>query len=241
MMNSIQNTALITGAAIRLGRGIALKLAASGYNIALHYNSSEKEAGKTKIEIETAGVKCGLFKCDLSYESEALSLIDKVFMSFPDLNVLINNASVFLKAGIKESDPELFNKIININFKAPVFLAKKFAEIIGKGNIINILDAKIIEKNSKYSIYNLSKKMLHEFTLTAAKEFSPDIRVNAVSPGFILGPESESGEYFNKMLKNRSILKNGKIEDINNAIEFLLKNQYINGQIIYIDGGLHNQ
>jgi len=230
-------TALITGAGKRIGKEIAVFLAKNGYNIALHYNSSVKDAEILSDEIRKIGVKCYKFKCDLSDEKETLSLIKNVYEEFNDLEILINSASVFKRSKITELEPELINEIFNINFKAPLILSKYFALTAKKGNIINILDTLIQKNNSGFSIYTLSKKALKELTLMSAKEFAPNIRVNGIAPGLFLPKDDESEEYFKKTISNIPLKRIGSVDDLTETISFILKNDYLTGQIIYLDGG----
>lgn len=231
--------ALVTGGARRIGAEIIKKLAKLGYNIALHYNISNDDAKKIKKEVESVGVKCKLFQCDLSEEKKVSRLLNDVKNEFPDLTLLINNASIFIRSEIKETENDIFNKIFNINFKAPYILSRDFAKIINKGNVINIIDTKINNNDYIYAAYTLSKKILADFTLMAAKEFAPDIRVNGIAPGIILPPAGKPEEYLKNIVKKVPLKKKGEPGDIIKAMEFLLTNEYITGQIIYVSGGQH--
>ena len=191
-------SALITGGAKRIGKAIAVHLAESGFDIALHYNTSKKEALETAREIKGLGQKCLIFKCDFNKISNTLSLIKEVKKSFPSLNLLINNASIFKEGLLTNTDVNQFENHFNINLKTPFFLSRDFAKLCKRGHIINILDTNITRKHSKYFSYNLSKKMLHEFTKMAAVELAPNIRVNAVAPGPILPPPYKDLKYLQK-------------------------------------------
>ena len=237
--NTIKGAALVTGGAVRIGKSIAIKLAALGYDIALHYNGSETEAVETKDRIEKYGVRCRTVKADFSNEDGFMRLADIAFDSFPDLNVLVNSASVFIRGHITDTGTSLFDTIMNINFKAPFFLSKKFGTLCKNGNIVNILDVKITEHNSNYAAYNLSKKALYELTLMSAKEFAPSIRVNGVAPGLILPPPGQNDGYLDRIAEKIPMKKKGSIENITGAVEFILKNDYITGQVIFCDGGQH--
>ena len=235
----MKKAALVTGGAVRIGAGMALKLAGMGYDIALHYNNSQTEAEKIKREVEKKGTKCKLFKSDFSIETEVTGLIEEVSNEFEELTLLINNASIFERFKITETTLELFEKTFNINFKTPFILSRDFAKLVEKGNIINVLDTKAIKNSYFYAAYTLSKKSLLEFTKMAANEFGPDIRVNAIAPGLILEPEGKTSEYLDKMAENIPLKKRGSLEEINNALEFILLNGYVTGQIIFVDGGQH--
>ncbi|NBX04169.1 MAG: SDR family NAD(P)-dependent oxidoreductase [Alphaproteobacteria bacterium] len=178
--------ALVTGGAKRLGREIALTLAARGYDIALHYNASRIDAEKTAAEIEQAGVSCTLFAADLSDIMQCEALVDSVFQAFPHVNVLVNNASIFERGELKETTLELLARHMRINFEAPVFLTQAFAERCKNGAVVNMVDARVHQKKHPYMAYLLSKKALLNFSHMAAVELAPHIRVNAVCPGFVI-------------------------------------------------------
>jgi pteridine reductase len=239
LKQNITYTAFITGAAKRIGKEIALSLAKSGYNIALHFNNSLNEAKILQSEIKNLNVKCEIFQCDFSKESEVLKLIKNAYEVFPYINTLINSASIFEKSTILQTKTSLFDDIFNVNFKAPFILSKEFALHSKKGNIINLLDTKINKNGNSYAAYTLSKKLLKDFTLMSAKEFAPEIRVNGIAPGFILPPDDANKGYINSNAINIPLNTTGNISYITDAVDFLLNNNYITGQIIYIDGGQH--
>ncbi len=228
-------TALITGATRRIGKECALSIAEAGFNIALHYNRSAPE--ELAAEIEEKGVKCKPFKCDFADSSSLTTLIPSVLAEFPDLEILVNNASIFEPSTIVETTEALFDSHFNINFKAPFFLSKAFAQNERKGQIINILDTKIRGNDSPYAAYLLTKKVLADFTRMAAKEFAPNIRVNAVSPGLILPQKGRDQAYFDKLTEKIPLKKRGFPTDVARAIRFLIENEFITGEIISIDGG----
>jgi NAD(P)-dependent dehydrogenase (short-subunit alcohol dehydrogenase family) len=230
-------TALVTGATRRIGKEIALSLGRAGFNIALHHNESSPDDLTAEIESLEAGVKCLAFRCDFSDPKEVGGLIEAVTMSFPDLEVLVNNASIFLPSTINETTEELFDSHFNINFKAPFFLSKAFAEKVESGNIINILDTKVNGDNSPHAAYLLTKKVLADFTRMAAKEFAPGIRVNAVSPGLILPQYGKDQTYFDKLTQKIPLKRRGFPTDIARAVAFFIESDFITGETVTIDGG----
>ncbi len=234
-----KKAALITGSAKRIGRAIAIHLAESGFDIALHYNTSKADAKKVLKEIKDKGQNCVLFQCDISNTNNVLTLIDKVKQSFPHLSLLINNASIFEKRSFLESNLDFFENHLNTNFKAPFFLSQSFAKSCKKGHIINLLDTNITRDRTKYFVYNLTKKMLSEFTKMAAAELAPDIRVNAIAPGPILPPLNKEKEYLERDMLSVPLKRWGSESEILQSIDFLLKNKYLTGQCIFVDGGDH--
>ncbi|MEA2013351.1 MAG: SDR family oxidoreductase [Verrucomicrobiota bacterium] len=231
------STALITGAAKNIGREIALSLAAENINIALHCNKSIEQAKKTQAEILKKGVKCKIFNYDLCKTEKIKTLIENVKKEFKDFDILINNASVFIRASIKDTSEKIFNEAFQLNFAAPFFLSKAFVMQCKKGNIINLLDTKVAENDYIYSAYNLSKKTLAEFTKMGALEFAPKIKVNAIALGIILIKDSDKP--LKSLAKKAPLGNSGRLEDVKKTISFLLKSTSITGEIIYLDGGKH--
>lgn len=235
----MKGTALITGGAKRIGRAVALSLAGKGYNIGLHYHSSQADAESAASDIRSKGVECELFQCDLSHSEKVAMLIPRVFDRFPECNLLVNNASVFQRARLMETDEALFDRHFNTNLKAPFFLSRDFARLCRKGHVINILDTKISRTLVEYFAYTLTKKALYEFTCMAAKELGPSIRVNGVSPGLILPSADLRPEDFEKMGDRVPLKTTGNPESIVSAIHFLIDNTFITGECIFVDGGEH--
>ena len=228
---------LVTGGAKRIGKAIALHLAKNGYDIALHYNTSEKEAKILTLEIKNIGQKCILFQHDFLKVTNGVNLIKKVKKKFPELSLLINNASVFNSGTFLKTDYKTLDKHFNINFKVPFFLSLDFAKLCKKGQIINMLDTNIIKRQSKYFAYTLSKKMLYEFTKMAAVELAPNIRVNAIAPGPILPPPRKDEEYLRLAGELVPLKRKGDIKNILQTLAFFLVNDYVTGQCIFVDGG----
>jgi len=230
--------ALVTGGAKRIGRSICIKLAEMGFTIALHYNTSKRDATSLANEIHSMGGQCSLFKCNLFNENETLSLISKIKKKHKDLNLLINNASIFEKSNIKNITQKSIQKHFSLHLNAPMLLTKEFALQCSKGQIINMLDTNVTKNNTKHLTYLLSKKSLLEFTKHAALELAPKFRVNAIAPGFILTPENKS-EGTARSSKDIPLRKKGRSQNIDLTIQFLIQNTYVTGQVIYVDGGEH--
>lgn len=232
-------TALVTGGAVRIGRAICERLAQSGYKVAIHYRDSRAAAESLKKKISKSGGTAEIFRCDLGKPAQAEKLIARVVKVFPDLSVLINNASVFEPSALKTFRLESFDRHMDTNLKAPMILTRDFARICKKGHIINILDTHITINRTAHTTYLLSKKSLADLTKISALELSPNIRVNAVAPGLILAPIRKQQGYLERMAKNVPARRTGNPENITQSITFLLENTYVNGQIIYNDGGEH--
>lgn len=230
---------LITGAAKRVGRAVALHFARNGYDIALHYNGSHKEAESTGNEIRAAGVACELLQADLSDSATYSPLVGRAHKLFPRLSVLVNNASVFDPGRFLEGDVALFEQEMRVNATAPIFLTQAFAKQVKRGAVVNMLDTKILSHKHRYFYYLLSKKTLAEFTRMAAVELGPHIRVNAVCPGHIL-PGGEWGEEYQQRLEpTLPLAKIATLDEVASAVYSLSNTNSLTGQFIFVDGGEH--
>lgn len=231
--------ALITGAAGRLGRGIALHLAAKGYDIALHYRHSRAEAEATARDIAGKNVVCHLLQADLADPAQCPALVAKAHTAFPQLSVLVNNASVFDKGGFLESDASLLRKEFAVNFEAPVFLTQAFARQVKQGAVVNMLDTCVTQHRHSHFFYLLSKKSLLAFTQMAAAELAPAIRVNGVAPGYVLPSEHWGEEYKEKLEARLPMGKIATVEDVAQAVYTLVSSPALTGQVLFVDGGEH--
>jgi len=219
-----------------LGRQIALELAGAGWDIALHYHKSEIAAKKVKQEIILKGRQCHIFKADLSIPDITSGLLDDILNKFPDLLLIVNNASIFSVGRLSETSIEQFNTNLNIHLISPFNLIRHFTEKQKSGQIINILDTKISENDVSRFAYNLSKKSLAELTRMAALEYAPEFRVNAISPGAVL-PPGDNPQIPAGVIKCNPMKKIVSVSSIMQSILFLTENADITGQIITIDGG----
>lgn len=222
---------------MRIGKEVSLNLARKGYDIALHYNSSEKNALATRELILKTGVGCELFRCDLSSPKDAGELVPEVIKSFGGLCVLVNNASIFENVGFRDVTPEFLETDMAVNFKAPFFLSQSFSTEASGGLIVNFLDTRVKKNPVEHFCYNLSKKCLYHLTKMLARELAPDFRVNAVCPGAILAPSGQGEGYLREMARGAPMKRTGSIEDIVNAFNYLLENDYVTGECLFVDGG----
>lgn len=232
-------TALITGAAKRVGKAMASHLANQGWNIAIHYNNSAAEAELFRSELsgKFPKQKFEVFKADLNSSEEVEMLLPQVILTMGNLELLINNASVFEQAWLRNTPTELLNRQMNVNFRAPFMLTRDFATLIKHGIIINFTDTRIVTNKSNFAAYSISKKALWELTQMAALEFGPDIRVNAIAPGLTLPPEEKGEEYLWKLAGNIPMKRPGGLEPILKSLDFILNNDYLTGQLLFCDGG----
>jgi pteridine reductase len=232
-------TALITGASKRLGRAMSEHLAGLGWNIIIHFNSSEEDALKLEATLRSKYPIQDFFhiQADLSVIHEVETLIPKIASEFGKVDLLINNASVFMPSSISETSSEMLDKHFNIHLKTPFLLIRDFKDYFNNGTVVNIVDTRITSNDSGYAAYSLSKQSLWDLTRMAAFEFSPGIRINAIAPGLILPPEGKDSDYLEEMAQKIPMKRPGSIEIILKCLDFILDNEYLTGQLIFADGG----
>ncbi len=235
----MNKTALITGAAKRVGKAMAIHLASQGWNIAIHYNTSEPEARLFCDELTKAfpNQQFEVFKADLNFPDEVEKLIPQVIQKMKVIDLLVNNASVFKPANLGETSSELFDRQMNVNFKAPFIFIRDFARKLKAGVIVNFVDTRIVTNQSNFAAYSISKKALWELTKMAALEFGPEIRINAIAPGLTLPPEEKGEDYLLKLAENVAMKRPGGLEPILKSLDFILNNDYLTGQLLFCDGG----
>jgi len=237
-------TALVTGAGIRLGRALALFAAERGYRVAVHYNRSEAGARETADRIRAAGGECRLFQADLGDDEAVMALPARVEAELPSLSLLVNSASVYAPGTLAETTPELLDEQMRINFRAPLLLTRAFAALGNAGQVVNIADAKASFNQYPFAAYILSKRALLDLTRLAALELAPRIRVNAIGPGAIRTPINtaawETEEAYAKLMELVPYKRIGEPEDAAGAAIFLASraSAYITGAIVPVNGGL---
>ena len=232
-------TALISGGATRIGAQIVKTLHEDGYTVIIHCHQSEEIAKALCHELNSKrNNSAQVIVADLGDNKAIKKLTQKI----KSLDLLVNNASVFYPTLTENCTTEDWDKIININLKAPFFLATGLSKVlaVSQGSIVNIIDIYSDRPLKNFSIYNISKAGLKMLTKTLAKELAPNIRTNGISPGSILWPQDESqlSEKEKIMMLDKIALKRqGSPNDISQAVLFLANARYITGQIINIDGG----
>ena len=230
-------TALVTGGAVRIGRSIALHLAERGYNIALHYWSSKQSAEQTAEELRKFNIQCEIYCIDFTNFDSIPFLMDQVLVDFNSIDLLVNSAANFIQKNIeKTSDLELLDTI-NINLMAPFILMREFKNKVNKGIIINILDERILRRVSTFSAYSISKSALAHLTELSAVSWGETIRVNGIAPGLILPPSGSGHDYLIKKAPNIPTKTHGSTSDILRGLDYLLDSPFVNGEILFIDGG----
>jgi NAD(P)-dependent dehydrogenase (short-subunit alcohol dehydrogenase family) len=226
--------ALVTGAAYRLGKVFALTLAQQGFDIVLHYHQSKAEALQTQAEIESIGRRAILSQADLTDPAQIQLLISK----FDSLNVLVNSAAFMPSGNVDLLTLENWDTSLDLNLRAPFLLAQECAKKMNTGGlVVNITDVGAQKAWSRYPSYTVSKAALESLTKILARALAPQIRVNAIAPGFVLQSNIVSDEEWQRLINRIPLKRPARTEEIASALEFLLKNEYITGQTIVVDGG----
>ncbi|HSG78173.1 MAG TPA: SDR family oxidoreductase [Acidimicrobiia bacterium] len=234
-------TALVTGGAHRVGRAIVLALADAGANIVLHYNSSSHAAEETAAEVVARGVEARLVGADLGDPSNA----DAVVAGAGDLapvQVLVNSAAMFPKDTLLDVTPEQWEAAIGVNLRSPVFLTQAFARALpedAEGAVVNVTDWRTARPYPDHFAYTIAKGGVDTFTEAAAAALAPRVRVNGVALGAILPPPGESSEYLRELARAIPVRRVGGTEPVADAVLFLLRNHFVTGEIVRIDGGAH--
>ncbi len=235
----VGRTALITGAGVRIGRAAALALADEGANIIVHYNTSRDEAEQLVKDVKHLNVNAWSIQADFNKPEEYQSLIERAIDTAGHLDILVNNASIFPVEKIDNLTFQGLMKNIEINSWVPFILSQEFKKRIGTGHIVNLEDSRVSGFDLSHVGYILSKHVLAAFTRMMALEYAPDIMVNAVRPGLILPPPDKDKSYLDRLVGSVPLKKHGEPEDIADAIVFLVRSNFITGEVIYVDGGRH--
>ena len=231
---------LITGAATRVGKAIALHFAERGWNIALHYFRSSSKARELKKIIEQNWVKVALIKTNLKNPKQVEKIVPLAKRKLGTIDCLINNAALFEKDDIANFTTKSWNDHLNINLLAPAILAKQFAKQAPKktvSNIINIIDQRIFNLTPFFMSYAISKSGLQTLTKTMAMRLGPNIKVNAIAPGPTIKSKRQTDRHFRNQVKSTLLKKSVRLEDICDIVEFLINNNSITGQIVAVDSG----
>jgi NAD(P)-dependent dehydrogenase (short-subunit alcohol dehydrogenase family) len=234
--------ALITGGAVRIGRTIALRLAEAGYAIAIQFNRSRDEAAALAAEITGAGGKAACFGASLQNHEEVAALVPRVGEAMGPLACLVNNASHFADDRLPALPPESWREHMAVNLEAPVFLSQAFAAQLPpgeRGNILNIIDQRVLRPNPHFFSYTLSKSALWAATRTMAQALAPSIRVNAIGPGPALRSVYQSETAFEKECRAMPLGQGTTPDEIADAVLFVLRSPSMTGQMIALDGGQH--
>jgi pteridine reductase len=231
-----QRTALVTGGAKRVGRAIVERLSSAGFSVAFTCNSSRDEAEALAGSIGGIAIQADLTDPPTAVKTIAESLPD----SFDHLDVLVNNASLYVPARLADTDVELARRLMSIHFESPCMLCRQFAPMLraARGHVINMVDVMVEKPMPQYLAYSASKAALWNLTLSLARELAPEVTVNGIAPGVVEWPADFPAEEREKYLKRVPLARAGTPTDVAETVYFLATTgSYITGQIIRLDGG----
>jgi pteridine reductase len=231
--------ALVTGAAGSLGRAICLKLAQNGYDLALHGRQTRSDLWALAHEVEFAGAKVALYAADLSHPATAASLIDRAVRNFGRLDLLVNSASEFFETP-RGGRPGDWDVLFRTNAVTPYYLARSASIHLAKtgGSVVNLVDVYAEHPVlTDHPAYLASKAALLTLTKVLARELSPKVRVNGVSPGAITFPSSYTSAQRRKIAHKSLLKKAGTPEDVADAVSYLASASFVTGELLRVDGG----
>lgn len=232
--------ALVTGASKRIGRALAIALAEEGVHIVAHDRRNlEADTIKVCSEVVECGAKSWPVMADLEKPEEYETLIARALRAAGSLDILVNNASIFLPSTIMDVGFGDVMQHVHVNAWTPFVLSREFSRLVKRGKIVNLLDTKITGHDREHVAYILSKHALSSLTRMCALEFAPDITVNAVAPGLILPPAGKDEAYLDRLAQTVPLKRHGGPDDIAEAVLYLLRSDFVTGQTIYVDGGRH--
>ncbi len=232
--------ALVTGSAHRLGFLFARTLAEQGYAILLHYHHAQDDAESAAQKLRVLDVPVYLAQADLTDPREILGLFGVVDSISHPLRVLVNSSAIMQSADLRTLPLEAWDETMNLNLRAPFLIAQQAQSRIraaGGGLIVNITDIAADKVWAGYPAYSVSKSALQSLTKIMARSFAPEVRVNAIAPGLALRADDFPEEEWNRLINRLPLQRPARDDELASALEFLLKNEYITGQTIRVDGG----
>ena len=233
--------ALVTGGAVRVGRSISVALGRAGYEVGVHYRTSQGDAAATVKDLKRMGGGAQAFRADLADPAQIQGMFEEVDERLGGIDLLVNSAAIFPRSEALKLSAEDWDRVFEINTRAPFLCAQQAARRMGAGSsIVNITDTGADEAWPSYVPYVASKAALVSLTRGLARAWAPDIRVNAVAPGPVLLPDEESSEDDERLAAERTVLgRVGTPEDVAGAVLYLDRAPYVTGEVIRVDGGHH--
>jgi NAD(P)-dependent dehydrogenase (short-subunit alcohol dehydrogenase family) len=237
-----QQVALVTGAGRRIGRAIALGLAQAGWDVAVHYRSSEPEAAETAAAIRALGRRAALLQCDLAIEAAVRELPARAAAELGLVSCVVNNASLFEYDSATAFSPALLAAHMQANVAAPVLLAQALHAATPSGSqavVINLLDQKLYNLNPDFLSYTLSKAALHAATTMLAQALAPTVRVVGVAPGITMVSGDQTEEGFAQAHQVTPLGRSSTPQDIADAVVYAASARALTGTTLVVDGGQH--
>ncbi len=238
----MNKSVLVTGGGKRIGRAIAKTLGQDGWNVAIHYHSSRKDAESTAEAIIAAGGRAAIVSANLMIEAETTTLVKRAEELVGPLEALVNNAAVFERDTVESVTRESWDLHLETNLRAPFVLMQSFAQRLPEGlhgSIVNVLDQRVWNLGSTFTSYTVSKMGLWTLTQSLAVALAPRIRVNAVGPGPTLPSTRQTPEQFAAQCDRVPLRHGATPDDVADAVRYLLGARSVTGQMIAVDGGEH--
>ncbi|HVI53294.1 MAG TPA: SDR family oxidoreductase [Candidatus Sulfotelmatobacter sp.] len=242
MSSILYKTALVTGAAHRIGRAVALRLARDGWAVAVHYNRSAEAALSLTDEIVALGAQAIALQADLASEDDVLTLVPRAVEALGPLGCLINNASLFEHDSALTATRASWDAHMETNLRAPFVLTQSFAAQLpedSEGLVVNLIDQRVWNLTPHFTTYTLSKAGLWALTQTLALALAPRIRVNAIAPGPTLPSPRQTQEQFDQQCASMPLKRGTSPDEIAEAVHFTISSGSMTGQLIALDGGQH--
>jgi pteridine reductase len=241
-MELAAKVAIVTGAAVRLGRAQALALSEQGARLVIHYNTSSGPAHEVVRQIQSMGGEAIAVQADLGQPMRAHAIVDQAIAHFGQVDILANSASVFEPGHWDDTTEANWDRHFDINLKSPFFLTQAFAKTIDterRGHVVNIADWRAASPGTDHVAYTLTKAALVAMTKSLAQALAPQIQVNAIAPGLILPPPGQGPEYLDQRAPQIPLERAGSAEEIARALLFLLRSDFVTGELLYVTGGEH--
>ncbi len=239
---SLKKTALVTGAARRIGRTIALALAQGGWDVVVHYSRSESEAQATVADIIALGQRAIALQCDLADEAAVKTLLSRAAAQLGPISCVVNNASLFDYDSAADFSVATLDAHMHTNLAAPILLAQALHQATPEGAqavVVNLLDQKLFNLNPDFLSYTLSKAALQTATTMLAQALAPKVRVVGVAPGITLVSGDQSEAEFERAHKVTPLGRSSTPDDIAHAVRFVVEAQAMTGTTLLVDGGQH--
>jgi NAD(P)-dependent dehydrogenase (short-subunit alcohol dehydrogenase family) len=239
---NLPKTALVTGAAKRIGRAIALDLARQGFAVGVHYHQSKDDAEAVVGEIQKLGGRAAAIRADLSMEAEFSALVGQTEAALGTLGVLVNNASAFERDEALTASRATWDMHIETNLRAPFVLTQELVRRLpegAEGQVINLIDERVWNLTPHFTSYTVSKAALWTLTQTLALALAPRIRVNAIGPGPVLPSPRQKPDQFARQVASLPLKRGPSLEEICTTVRFILGAASMTGQMIALDGGQH--
>lgn len=236
-------SAIVTGGAVRLGRALADRLAREGLDVCIQYSSSQAAAADAVPALRAQGVRAAAVQADFTDPvAAARRVVEQAVQELGRVDVLINCAAIFEPGTLAETDEANWDRHLNINLKAPAYLCREFTKALSPGStghIVNIVDWRALRPGVGHLAYTVAKSGLVALTSILAQELAPRVQVNAIAPGAILPVPGSSPAEFAAIGRTTPLQRTGHPDDIADALIYLLRSEYVTGEVVHVTGGQH--